>query len=172
MPNKSNIAAVERITEEVKAASAIWIVDYRGLTVKQTEALRRAVREIGGHVAVEKNNLVKLALRNAEQPEADDMLKGPSAFIYAGEDPVAAAKALKEFIKENKTVVVKGGIMDGKACTPEEVDAIASMPSREQLIGQIAGLISGMARGLAVAISGVPRGIAVATQAVSEQKAA
>ena len=164
MPNKSNIESVAKIVDEIKEASALWIVDYRGLTVKETETLRRAVRAVGGHVSVHKNTLVKLALKETEQPAIDEFLAGPSAFVFAGADAVAAAKAVKDF--------VKGGVMDGKACFAADVEAIASLPSREQLMGQLAGLISGMARGLAVSIGGVSRGLAVVTSAVAEQKPA
>ncbi|ACV21896.1 50S ribosomal protein L10 [Slackia heliotrinireducens] len=170
MPNKNNIASVEKITEELKAANAMWVVDYRGLTVKEAEVLRRAVREAGGHMNVHKNTLVKLALKGLDQPTLDDILAGPSAFIFADGDPVAAAKVVKEYAKDNEKMVIKGGVMEGSALTADDVEAIASLPSREQLYGQIAGAISGMARGLAVALSGLPRGLAVATAAVAEQK--
>lgn len=172
MPNKSNIESVAKIVDEIKEASALWIVDYRGLTVKETETLRRAVRAAGGHVSVHKNTLVKLALKETEQPAIDEFLAGPSAFVFAGTDAVAAAKAVKDFAKGNEKLVIKGGVMDGKACSAADVEAIASLPSREQLMGQLAGLISGMARGLAVSIGGVSRGLAVVTSAVAEQKPA
>ena len=172
MPNKSNIESVAKIVDEIKEASALWIVDYRGLTVKESETLRRAVRAAGGHVSVHKNTLVKLALKETEQPAIDEFLAGPSAFVFAGADAVAAAKAVKDFAKDNEKLVIKGGVMDGKACSAADVEAIASLPSREQLMGQLAGLISGMARGLAVSIGGVSRGLAVVTSAVAEQKPA
>ena len=172
MPNKSNIESVAKIVDEIKEASALWIVDYRGLTAKETETLRRAVRAAGGHVSVHKNTLVKLALKETEQPAIDEFLAGPSAFVFAGADAVAAAQAVKDFSKGNEKLVIKGGVMDGKACSAADVEAIASLPSREQLMGQLAGLISGMARGLAVSIGGVSRGLAVVTSAVAEQKPA
>ncbi len=93
MPNKSNIESVAKIVDEIKEASALWIVDYRGLTVKETETLRRAVRAAGGHVSVHKNTLVKLALKETEQPAIDEFLAGPSAFVFAGADAVAARTA-------------------------------------------------------------------------------
>ncbi len=117
----------------IQRALASFIFDYRGLTVKDTETLRRAVRAAGGHVSVHKNTLVKLALKETEQPAIDELLAGPSAFVFAGADAVAAAKAVKDFAKDNEKLVIKGGVMDGKACSAADVEAIASLPSREQL---------------------------------------
>ena len=110
-----------------------------------------------------------IALEDAELPTLDDMLNGPSAFVFAGEDVAAAAKAVKNFAKGNDKLEIKGGLMEGKAVTAAEVEAIASLPSREQLMAQIAGAISGVARGLATTINGVPRGLAQVVKAVAEQ---
>lgn len=172
MPNAQNVAILEQIKDDLNDVSAMWVVDYRGLTVKQIQQLRREVRGVGASMKVYKNTLVHRALADLNLANLDEILEGPSAFIFAGEDAAAAAKVLKDFAKSSKIMQIKGGMMDGQFVTAEQVEAIASLPSKEQLIGQIAGLISGMARGLAVSISGVSRGLAVATQAVAEQKSA
>ena len=139
---------LENIKADLENVSAMWIVDYRGLTVKEVETLRRGVREAGASMKVYKNTLMHIALEQLELPTLDEMLSGPSAFIF------------------------KGGLMEGAAVSPAEVEAIASLPSREELIAQIAGAISGVARGLAVAINGVPRGMAQVVKAVADQKTA
>lgn len=172
MPNALNIENLEKIKADLQNSPAMWVVDYRGLTVKQVQELRRSIREAGGSVKVYKNSLMGIALADLELPNLDSILAGPSAFIFTGADAVAVAKAVKEYAKKEPKLVIKGGMMDGEALTPAQVEAIAALPSKEQLIGQIAGLISGMARGLAVSIGGVSRGLAVAIQAVSEQKPA
>ncbi|MBQ6454898.1 MAG: 50S ribosomal protein L10 [Eggerthellaceae bacterium] len=172
MPNAQNVATLEQIKEDLQDVSAMWVVDYRGLTVKQIQALRREVRESGSTMKVYKNTLVRRALADMNLANLDEILEGPSAFIFAGADPVASAKVLKDFAKSSKIMQIKGGMMDGEFVNAAQVEAIASLPSKEQLLGQIAGLISGMARGLAVSIGGVTRGLAVATQAVAEQKSA
>lgn len=170
MPNAQNVESLAQIKADMEGESALWIVDYRGLTVKQMQQLRRAIRESGASLKVYKNTLVHLALAEAELPTLDDILQGPSAFVFAGEDVAASAKVLKEFAKENPVLEIKGGLMEGKAVTAAEVEAIASLPSRDQLIAQIAGAISGVARGLATTINGVPRGLAQVVKAVAEQK--
>ena len=172
MPNAKNVETLAKIKEEVAEAGAIWVVDYRGLTVKEAQQLRRSIREPGAHLTVYKNKLMRIALAEQDQPAMDEILAGPSAFVFCGEDVAAAAKAVKEYAKSNKKLVIKGGLMEGQVLDAKQVEAIASLPSREQLLAQIAGAISGVARGLAVTINGVPSGLARALQALSEQKEA
>ena len=172
MPNAKNIANLDAIKNDLEAASAMWVVDYRGLTVKEAQQLRRAIRETGAHLSVYKNKLVRLALAESEQPAMDEILAGPSAFVFCGEDCAAAAKVVKEYAKENPKLILKGGLMEGQVLDASQVEAIASLPSREQLLAQIAGAISGVARGLAVCVNGVPSGLARAIQAVADQKPA
>lgn len=170
MPNVKNQNMLAQIKEDLEGSSAVWVVDYCGLTVKEIQALRNEIREADASMKVYKNTLMHIALADADLPTLDDMLAGPSAFVFAGSDVAAAAKAVKNFAKTNQNLEIKGGLMEGKAVTAAEVEAIASLPSREELLAQIAGAISGVARGLAVALNGVPRGIAQVTKAVADQK--
>ena len=172
MPNVKNQETLAVIQEELSNAGAVWVVDYCGLTVKEVQELRRSVREAGASMKVYKNTLVHIALEDAELPTLDDMLNGPSAFVFAGEDVAAAAKAVKNFAKGNDKLEIKGGLMEGKAVTAAEVEAIASLPSREELLAHIAAAINGVAKALAVCVNGVPQGLAQVTKAVADQKAA
>lgn len=172
MPNVKNTETLAKIKEELAATSAVWVVDYRGLTVKEIQELRRNVRGAGASMKVYKNTLMHLALTESELPTMDDLLEGPSAFVFADEDPAAAAKVIKNFAKANDNLSIKGGLMDGAAYDASQVEAIASLPSKEELMGQIAGMISGVARGLATSINGVPRGVAQVISQVAEQKPA
>ena len=172
MPNVKNQETLAVIKEELSNAGAVWVVDYCGLTVKEVQELRRSVREAGASMKVYKNTLVHIALEDAELPTLDDMLHGPSAFVFAGEDVAAAAKAVKNFAKGNDKLEIKGGLMEGKAVTAAEVEAIASLPSREELLAHIAAAINGVAKALAVCVNGVPQGLAQVTKAVADQKAA
>ena len=166
MPNVKNQETLAVIKEELSNAGAVWVVDYCGLTVKEVQELRRSVREAGASMKVYKNTLVHIALEDAELPTLDDMLNGPSAFVFAGEDVAAAAKAVKNFAKSNDKLEIKGGV------TAAEVEAIASLPSREELLAHIAAAINGVAKALAVCVNGVPQGLAQVTKAVADQKAA
>lgn len=170
MPNAQNVETLAKIKEEIEQASSMWIVDYRGLSVKDVQQLRRDIREAGAHMVVYKNNLVHIALSDAELPTLDDLLKGPNAFVFSSDDPAASAKAVKEFAKNNDALEIKGGIMDGTAYDAAQVEAIASLPTRDELYASIASAIAGVARGLATTISGVPRGLAQSIKQVAEQK--
>ncbi len=170
MPNAQNKEMLENIKADLEASSAVWIVDYRGLTVKQIQELRRNIREGDGQMKVYKNTIMHLALKESDLPTLDDLLAGPSAFVFAGSDVAASAKAIKDYAKGNENLVIKGGLMDGAQISAQEVEAIASLPSREELMAQIAGAISGVARGLATTINGVPRGLAQAISQVAQQK--
>ena len=172
MPNVKNQETLVKIKEDLDGVSAMWVVDYCGLTVKDIQALRTAIRESGASLKVYKNTLMHIAREESNLPTLDDMLAGPSAFVFAGNDVAAAAKAVKTFAKANKNLEIKGGLMEGEQVSAAQVEAIASLPSREELLAQIAGAISGVARGLAVALNGVPSGLAQVTKAVADQKEA
>ena len=172
MPNAQNQAMMASIKEDLADVKAVWVVDYRGLSVKEVEGLRRDIREADASMKVYKNTLVRIALKELDMANLDEVLEGPSAFVFCKNDPVASAKALTEFAKGNDKLVIKGGMMDGDFVNAGQFDAVASLPSREQLLAQIAGAISGVARGLAGSINGVPSGLARTIQQVSEQKPA
>lgn len=170
MPNAQNTEMLANIKADLADVSAVWVVDYRGLTVKEIQQLRNSIREADASMKVYKNTLMHIALQDLEMASMDEILEGPSAFVFAGADPVASAKALKEFAKSNDKLEVKGGLMDGAFVTAEQVKAVADLPSREQLFGQLAGLLNGFARRLAVSINEMPSSLARALNQVAEQK--
>ena len=178
MPQQYKIDKVAEIESRIAENAGLFVVNYNGLTVKQAQELRHQLRECGAEMKVYKNNLVKIALKNQEQPELDEILAGPVAYVFYESEPVEAAKALKDFSAQSKGVLeIKGGIVegtysDGKAVSADDVKAIAELPTKDQLLGQIAGLISGFARDIAVCVNGVSSGLARSIQQVSEQKAA
>lgn len=114
MPSTKNVDALAQIKEDLADVQAVWVVDYRGLTVKEAQELRRNIREAGAVMKVYKNTLMHIALKELDMADMDEILSGPSAFVFADGDPVASAKALRDFSKDNETLVIKGGIMDGK----------------------------------------------------------
>lgn len=173
MPQQYKVDKVAEIESKIEENNGVFVVGYNGLTVKQAQELRHQLREAGAEMKVYKNNLVRLALQNQDQPAIDEILAGPLAYVFYENEPVEAAKALKEFATKSKGVLeIKGGISEGKAVTAEEVNAIAELPTKDQLLGQIAGLINGFARDIAVCVNGVSSGLARTVQQISEQKAA
>ena len=94
MPNKSNVSMLEKIGESLESSKGMFVIDYRGLTVKEIQELRRSLMEAGAHMKVYKNNIVKIALRSAELPEIENMV-GTCAYVFYDNDPVEAAKVIK-----------------------------------------------------------------------------
>ena len=172
MPAQSKLDMLEKVSASLEASQGLFVVDYRGLTVKESQELRRKIHAAGGDMKVYKNNIVKIALEKAEMPAIDDILVGTCAYIFFGDDPVEVAKTIKTSAKELNKLEVLGGIADGAALDAAQAKAYAELPNRDQLMGMIAGLISGFARNIAVCVNEVPGGLARSIKAVSEQKAA
>lgn len=172
MPAQSKIEMLEKVNASLDASAGLFVIDYRGLTVKEAQELRRSLREVGAEMKVYKNNIVRIALQQKEMPAIDEYLEGTVACVFYESDPAAAAKAVKETSKKLKKIEFRGGIVDGAVLTAEEAIAIADLPSKDQLLGQIAGLINGFARDIAVCVNGVSSGLARCVQQISEQKAA
>ena len=173
MPAQSKFDQVEKINELLDASNGVFVVSYSGLTVAQAQDLRAKLREAGATMKVLKNTLVKIALKEKEQPALDDILAGPTACVFFENEPVEAAKVLKEFTATAKDVIeIKGGISEGNVVSADDIRAIADLPTKDQLLGQIAGLINGFARDIAVCVNGVSSGLARQIQQISEQKAA
>ena len=142
MARPDKAAAVAELTEDFKSADAIALTEYRGLTVGAMKTLRRSLG-METKYAVVKNTLTKIAAKNAGVEIDDSLLAGPSAVAFIKGDSIVAAKALKEFQKENPLLVIKGGVFDGKAVTTAEIMKLADLESREVLLAKLAGAMKG-----------------------------
>jgi large subunit ribosomal protein L10 len=138
MARADKAAAVAEITEEFRASNATVLTEYRGLTVGQLKQLRRSLGEDTTY-AVVKNTLTKIAAKDAGVVGFDDLLVGPTAIAFIKGDAVAAAKGIDTFAKENPMLVIKGGMMDGKILTADDIKKLAKLESREVLLSRIAG---------------------------------
>ena len=136
MANKE--ASVAELTNLFESSTAVLLTEYRGLTVAKLKELRKSISGDASY-AVVKNTLTKIAANNAGITAFDDELAGPSAIAFVHGDPVAVAKALRDFAKANPLLVVKGGYFDGKPLTAEEVGKLADLESREVLLAKLAG---------------------------------
>ena len=172
MPTEQKTAIVAEIRERLDVSEGIIMTDYRGLTVKDMQALRAKLREVGGDLKVYKNTLTQLAIRELEMPSMDDMLTGPTAMVFLSEDPVAPAKAIMDFAKTHKGFEVKGGFIEKRVVDSEGVKAIALLPSREELIAKLMGTMLNPVRGV-MSMFNAPAGAFVrVVKAVADQKAA
>jgi large subunit ribosomal protein L10 len=138
MARKEKAVTLETLEAGFRDSSATLLTEYRGLSVGAMKKLRRS---LGAEVSytVAKNTLMKLAAKRAGVDGLDDMLKGPSALAFVKGDAVNAAKAIKDFSKENPLLVIKGGFLDGKVLTAKDVQKLADLESREVLLAKLAG---------------------------------
>ncbi len=143
MPNAEKVETVAEISERFSRSSAAVITEYRGLTVKQVTQLRRSLGRDTTY-AVVKNTLTKRAASDAGVAIDEALLVGPTAIAFVSGDPVEAAKGLRDFAKANPLLVIKGGILDGRSLSAEEVNRIADLESREVLLARIAGALKAL----------------------------
>lgn len=170
MPAQSKYDMLDKVKASLEESKGFFVVDYRGLTVKEAQELRRQLRETGASMKVYKNNIVKIALEQAELPTLDETLVGTCSYVFFGDDPVSPAKVLKEFAKKNKKTDVIGGLADGAALDADQAKAYAELPSYDELMAQLVYVIASPIRGLATVVNGPARGLAVVMQAISEKE--
>jgi large subunit ribosomal protein L10 len=142
MARPDKTAAVAELTEDFRTATATVLTEYRGLTVTSMKKLRRALGAETKYSVV-KNTLTKIAAKDAGVDLSADLLTGPSAIAFIKGDPIAAAKSMRDFAKENPLLVIKGGIYEGKSITPAELMELANLESREVLLAKLAGAMKG-----------------------------
>ena len=148
MARSDKAAAVAELAEEFRGSAAVVLTEYRGLTVKQLTELRRS---LGGNAsyAIVKNTLTKIAAQEAGVEGIDDHLVGPSAIAFVKGDPVDAAKGLRDFARANPVLVIKGGVLDGKPLSADEIKKLADLESREVLLAKLAGAMKASLSGAA-----------------------
>jgi large subunit ribosomal protein L10 len=138
MASPDKVAAVAELVEEFRESNGAVLTEYRGLSVKQLQELRRSLAG-NANYAVAKNTLTKLAAQQADIELPEELLVGPTAIAFITGDVVEAAKGLRDFAKDNKALVIKGGFLDGKVLQPDEIKKLADLESREVLLAKLAG---------------------------------
>lgn len=172
MPTQEKIDQVAEITEQFKNTAGCWFIDARGLTVKESQELRRNIREGKGHMHVYKNKLAARALADLELPEIPEVLAGPTAFVFCDEDVAAPAKAIKDFMDDHENLQMKGGLVDGQVVSVEDALKIAELPSKDQLIAMLLSTMQAPIVGLARVCNGPVESLARAIKAIAEKQAA
>ena len=142
MPTQAKAAVIDEITERFQSSSAAVLTEYRGLTVAQLTQLRRSLGE-GSSYAVVKNTLTKRAAEQVGFSDLTPLLNGPTAIAFIEGDPVNAAKAIRDFARANPLLVVKGGVVEGRAVDAREVSRLADVEPREVLLAKLAGAMKG-----------------------------
>ncbi len=163
---------VTQLRERLATAKHLILTDYTGLSVGEIGQLRGDLRKDGSGYAVVKNTLFRLAAGDQLAKELESFLAGPTGIVFAGSDPVAPAKALKKFSDSVKSVAVKAAIIDGKLTDAKQVAALASLPSKQELLAKLVGSLASPMRGLVTVLSGNQRGLVQVLNAIREKRLA
>jgi len=164
---------LDALAEQFKAASAAMLVSFNKMTVAKDQELRRQLREAGVTYSVVKNTLARKAAAGTALEPMSDQFKGVTAVALSTSDPVALSKAIAKFGKANPDIFTfKVGLVEGKVVELKDVESIASLPSREELLSKVLFLLNSQAQRLVTVISAVPRNLAVVVRQVSDGKAA
>lgn len=162
---------LEALTEQFKNANAAMLVGFQGMTVQKDQELRNQLREAGVSYEVVKNTLARKAAEGTVLEQAADQFKGVTAVALSQQDPVSLSKAIAKFTKANPDIFkFKVGIVEGKVVALRDVEAIASLPSKEELLGKVLFLLNAQAQRLATVLSAMPRNLAIVVKQVSDQK--
>lgn len=159
MANEKTIAQkqakVDELANEIKEAKVVLLADYRGINVADVTSLRAELRKVNAEYKVIKNNIIKRALDANGESELDEALEGPVAIVLSKEDYLEPAKVIYNFTKTHEFYKIKGGIIEGKVMTTEEIVTLAKLPSRKELLAKLAGALLGNITKLAVALDQV-----------------
>ena len=159
MANEKNIKQkeeqVKALAEKFKNSNIVLLVDYRGIDVASDTELRKTVRNVNGEYAVIKNNITRRALEKDGFEGLEEVLEGPTAVITTAEEYLPVLKAIYKFAKENDYYTIKGGVLEGKVVTIDELLTLAQLPSREELIAKLAGCLLANVSKLAATLDAV-----------------
>jgi large subunit ribosomal protein L10 len=161
---------VRELGERFKTNPSLFVVEYKGLSVKDMEKLRRRLKKAKADFRVTKNTLLKIASHETDVEKIKDLFDGPTAVAICKEDPVSIAKVFTEFVKELPVLKLKGGIVEGKIIGVDEVSKLSQLPSREMLLAQLLGLLSSPISNLMGTLMEVQRRLLYALGAVKEMK--
>ncbi|WP_326716897.1 50S ribosomal protein L10 [Vagococcus jeotgali] len=146
---------VDVISEKIKESASVVVVDYRGLTVEEVTELRKQLREANVEMKVIKNGILRRAAVQAGLEGMEDVFVGPTAVAFSMEDVVAPAKIMSDFSKEAEALEIKGGIVEGKVSSVEEINALAKLPSRDGLLSMLLSVLQAPVRNVAYAVKAV-----------------
>jgi large subunit ribosomal protein L10 len=170
MARADKVAAVAELTDRFKDSGGVVLTEYRGLTVSQLSELRQSLGD-NATFSVVKNTLTKIAVGEAGlQEQLASLLEGPSAIAFVGGDVVEAAKGLRDFSRDNPALVIKGGVLDGKSITPDEITRLADLEPREVLLAKLAGAMTASMSRAAAVFNALPTQVAQLAEALRVQR--
>ena len=146
---------VQAAAEKFESAASVVIVDYRGLTVEEVTNLRKQLRDAGVEMKVIKNSILSRAAKKVGLDGLDEVFTGPTAVAFSNDDVVAPAKIIDEFVKDAKALEIKGGVIEGKVSSVEQITALAKLPNREGLLSMLLSVLQAPVRNVAYAVKAV-----------------
>jgi large subunit ribosomal protein L10 len=170
MRKDEKIKFVEEWQEEIRSVPYAVLVDYRGLTVAEATALRTRIRDSRSIYRVVKNNLARRAVAGSGLEKLGEHFEGPCAVAYNDHDPILLAKTLIDFSKDNPSLKIKIGVVDGQLLQPQEIEQLSKTPGREELLSKLLYLMKYPIQGLASALNNIVRNLAAVLNQVAEQK--
>ena len=170
MATKEKSEQVEELSRKMSGATSLYLADFTGLDVASATQLRRSLRQASVRYEVVKNRLAKLAAAKAGMHSLEESLSGPTAMAFGQADPLAPAKILQKFIDGGGKLTIKSGFLDGELLSPEQVVHIASLPSKEELIGKFLGAVQNPLSGFSGVLSGLLRNLVGVLAAVQEER--
>ncbi len=170
MNREKKVESLSEIKDSFNKSSAVIFADYKGVTSEEMNTLRRGLRSKNALVRVTKNNLVRVALKGTAKEQAVEKLAGPTVTIFALGDPVEAAKSLTDFAKKVEAFSIKEGFLGDQVMSEAQIKQLASLPSREQLLGQLLSVMNGPIRNFVTVLNAVQRDFTRVLQAVADKK--
>jgi large subunit ribosomal protein L10 len=172
MPTARKETAVQELRDRLAGSQNLFLTDFAGLTVDEITKFRVALRKDGNSYAVVKNTLFKIAAGTEVAKALEAYLAGPTGIVFAGSDPVAPAKTIKQFADDSKKLGIKAAYIDGQIVNAKQISALASLPSRTELLAKLVGTLANPIRGLVTVLSGNQSGLVRVLNAIREQKEA
>ncbi len=171
MTKEQKAAFVDRFRDRVGRAEAVYLTDFTGLDVKAMTRLRSELKKSGGEYLVVKNRLARLALAETSLPDVSGHLTGPTGVVFGDVDAAGAAKTVADFAKENgDRPVFKVGVLESSLLTPAQIDRVAGLPPRDELLSQVAGALGGPTAALVGALEGKAQEMAGLVEALRERR--
>jgi len=170
MPTTEKTERVTELAQLMSEAKSMYLADFTGVDVASVTQLRRSLREASVDYQVVKNRLAKLAATEIGLGALEDYLSGPTAVAFAQDDPLLPARILQKFIDDGGKLVIKAGVMDGKLFDADEVERLASLPSRDELIAKTIGAVQSPLYGLSAVLTGLLRGLVGTLSALETQR--
>lgn len=170
MNRDTKATKVSELNETFSKAKFAVVADYRGLKVTELEKLRGSLREQNAHIQIAKNTLLRLAVKGTEYEGLTEVFTGTTAIAFGFEEPVGPAKALAEFGKEFEALKIRAAGLDGKLLTADDVKALSKLPTKDQLLGQLCGVLAAVPTKLVRTLNAAPNNLVYALQAIKDQK--